>query len=65
MRVTQTLSSGLVIRQDFRDPVRFVFFDTGLYEWQYATHGGTMFVVRFGRSHYALNRKLGLKLIFL
>lgn len=57
MRVTQTLSSGLVIRQDFRDAVRFVFFDTGLDEWQYATHGGTMFVVRFGSSHYALTCK--------
>jgi Trypsin-like peptidase domain len=61
MRVTQTLASGLIIRQDFRDAVRFVFFDTGLAEWQYATHGGTMFVVRFGGSHYALTCKHVLK----
>lgn len=57
MRVTQTLASGLFIRQDFRDAVRFVFFDTGHDAWQYATHGGTMFVVRFGGSNYALTCK--------
>lgn len=35
MRITQTFSSGIIIvRQDFRDAVRFVFFDTGLEEWQ-------------------------------
>lgn len=28
MPVRQALASGLVIRQDFRDTVRFVFFDT-------------------------------------
>jgi hypothetical protein len=27
-RVTQTLASGTIIRQDFRTAVRFVFFDT-------------------------------------
>lgn len=54
MRVTQTLSSGLIVRQDFRDAVRFVFFETGLDYWQYATHGGTMFVVCFETSYYAI-----------
>lgn len=35
MRITQTFSSGIIIvRQDFRDAVRFVVFDTGLEEWQ-------------------------------
>jgi hypothetical protein len=29
MRVTQTLASGITIRQDFRTAARFVFFDTG------------------------------------
>ena len=57
MRVTQTLESGLVIRQDFRNAARFVFFDTGCQEYRYATCGGTMFVVRFCSSHYAITCK--------
>ena len=47
MRVTQTLASGTIIRQDFRTAARFVFFDTEDEHWQYATHGGTMFVVLY------------------
>ena len=53
-RVTQSLASGLTIRQDFREATRFVMFDTGLAEWQYATHGGTLFVVVFRGTPYAL-----------
>lgn len=53
-RVTQRLASGLTIRQDFRQAARFVLFDTGLSEWQYATHGGTLFVVSFRGRPYAL-----------
>lgn len=53
-RVTQSLASGLTIRQDFREATRFVMFDTGLPEWQYATHGGTLFVVVFRGTAYAL-----------
>jgi hypothetical protein len=45
VRVTQTLASGTIIRQQFRTAARFVFFDTGDEQWQYATHGGTMFIV--------------------
>jgi hypothetical protein len=54
MRVTQSLSSGLIIRQDFRTSARFVFFDTGYSDWQYATHGGTLFVVLYKGRPYAL-----------
>jgi hypothetical protein len=52
--VEQTLSSGLTIRQDFRDSVRFVVFETGVDEWKYATHGGTAFVVRFNGRYYGI-----------
>ncbi len=54
MRVTQTLASGTIIRQDFRHAARFVFFDTGNEQWQYATHGGTMFVVLYKGTLYGL-----------
>lgn len=47
MRIAQTLTSGILIRQDFRDSVRFVMFATGLEDWEYATYGGTAFVVSF------------------
>jgi hypothetical protein len=54
MRVVQTLSSGIVVRQDFRTAARFVFFDTGNEYWQYATHGGTMFIVLYKGKPYGL-----------
>ena len=53
-RVTQTLASGTIIRQDFRTATRFVFFDTGIAEWQWATDGGTLFVVGFRGKPYAI-----------
>jgi hypothetical protein len=53
-RVTQSLGSGLIIRQDYREATRFVMFDTGLPEWQYATHGGTLFVGVFRGMPYGL-----------
>lgn len=53
-RVTQTLASGTIIRQDFRTAVRFVFFDTGNEYWEYATHGGTLFVVLYKGTLYGL-----------
>jgi hypothetical protein len=53
-RVTQTLASGAIIRQDFRSATRFVFFDTGFAEWQWATDGGTLFVVGFRGKPYAI-----------
>jgi hypothetical protein len=53
-RVTQTLASGTIIRQDFGTATRFVFFDTGLEEWLYATDGGTMFVVAYKGRPYGL-----------
>jgi hypothetical protein len=47
MMRTQTLDSGLIIRQD-----RPVFFRTALEDFQYATHGGTLFLVSVrGRAH--------------
>lgn len=61
MRVTQTLASGVLIRQDFRTAARFVFFDTGLDEWTYATHGGTMFVVLYKGKPYGLTCRHVLK----
>lgn len=51
---TQTLDSGLIIRQDFTAAVRPVFFRTGLEEFQYATHGGTLFLVSFRGRVYGL-----------
>src|SRR6202008_2449447 len=53
-RVTQTLASGTIIRQDFRPATRFVFFDTGLEEWPYATHGGPLFVILYRGKPYGL-----------
>jgi len=50
---TQRLASGITVRQDFRDCVRMVFFDTGESAYQYATHGGTAFVVIFKGRPYA------------
>ena len=54
MRVSQTLTSGLTVRQDFRTASRFVFFDTGESEWQYGTHGGTLFIVLYKGVPYGL-----------
>lgn len=53
-RVEQTLSSGIHVRQDFRRSARLVLFDTGLDEWTYATHGGTLFVVALRGKPYGL-----------
>jgi hypothetical protein len=61
MRVTQTLASGTIIRQDFRTAARFVFFDTGDEQWQYATHGGTMFIVLYKAKPYGLTCRHVLK----
>jgi hypothetical protein len=54
MRATQKLASGLVVRQDIADAVRPVFFKTDFEEWLYATHGGTLFLIRFRGRVYAL-----------
>jgi hypothetical protein len=54
MRVSHRLASGLWIRQDYRDAVRFVMFDTGQPEWPYATHGGTAFVINVDGRCFAL-----------
>jgi hypothetical protein len=48
-----TLSSGIAVRQDFRDSVRMVFYETGCDGWRYASHGGTAFVVVFKGRPYA------------
>ena len=48
----QILSSGIAIQQDFRKATRFVMFQTGVAD--YATHGGTAFVVNYHYKPYAL-----------
>jgi trypsin-like peptidase len=52
LKRTQILASGVTVRQDFRDAVRMVFFDTGDPAWQYATHGGSAFLVNFQGRPY-------------
>lgn len=54
MKKTQTLKSGIKIRQDFRDSVRMVLFETPFDGWEYATDGGTIFVVNFRNQIYGL-----------
>ena len=54
MKRTQTLSSGLIVQQDFGNSIRPVFFETDLEEFMYATHGGTLFIVDFGGRAYGL-----------
>jgi hypothetical protein len=50
----QVLASGRTIQQDFRDAVRFVFFDTGVADYRYATHGGTAFIVNYCGKCYGV-----------
>jgi hypothetical protein len=54
MRRTQTLSSGTIIRQDFADAVRPVFFQTEYDDFLYATDGGTLFLVRYRGRDYGV-----------
>jgi hypothetical protein len=54
MLETQVLSSGLMIRQDFAEAVRPVFFQTEHDEFLYATHGGTLFLVSFRGRVYGV-----------
>src|SRR5712691_1250234 len=54
MKRTQSLSSGLIVRQDFGDAKRPVFFQTGHEDYLYATHGGTVFLVAFRGRVYGL-----------
>lgn len=54
MRRAQTLSSGLIVRQDIRNSVRPVFFETRYPEYPYATHGGTLFLINYRGRVYAL-----------
>ena len=61
MKRSQMLSSGLTVRQDFRDSVRFVMFETGYEGWEYATDGGTAFLVSFRGTIYALTCRHVLK----
>jgi len=53
-RREQVLASGITIRQDFRDAVRFVFFETGIEDHAYATHGGSAFIVNYRGRCYGL-----------
>jgi hypothetical protein len=54
VRVEQTLASGTIIRQNFKTATRFIFYDTGLEDWPYATLGGTLFVVLYRGKPYGL-----------
>jgi hypothetical protein len=60
-KTTQTLASGIIVQQEIRNAVRFVFFDTGLPEWAYATHGGTLFIVVYRGKPYGLTCRHVLK----
>lgn len=51
---SQILGSGLQIRQDFRDAIRPIFFQTDFEEFLYATHGGTLFIVSYRSQFFAL-----------
>ena len=42
------------MRQDFRDSVRFVMFETGFEGWEYATHGGTLFVASLNGKPFGI-----------
>ncbi len=53
----QTLVSGLMVRQDFRSSVRFVMFQTDIEECQYATEGGTLFLVNYHNRIYGVTAK--------
>ena len=46
-----------MVRQDFSAAVRAVFFQTELDEFQYATDGGTLFIVSFQGRYYGLTCK--------
>jgi hypothetical protein len=54
MTTSQVLASGITIRQDIRDAVRAVLFETGFEGWEYATHGGTMFIVNYEGRVYGV-----------
>lgn len=54
MKTTQTLASGTIVRQDFRESVRFVMFETDDKIWKYATHGGTAFIVYFQGKYFGI-----------
>jgi hypothetical protein len=57
----QTLASGLVIRQDFCEAARAIFYQTELADFLYATDGGTLFVVKYRGTLYGLTCKHVLK----
>jgi hypothetical protein len=57
MKRSQVLASGLIVRQDFSDAVRAIFFQTEYEEFPYATDGGTLFVINFRGRRYGLTCK--------
>ena len=54
MNRSQLLSTGATIPQDFKDCVRFVFFETGYEDWRHATHGGTAFIINLRGKVYGI-----------
>ena len=48
------LSSGITVTQDFRDCVRLVMFETESVGWEYATHGGTLFLVNINSQIFGV-----------
>lgn len=54
MKTAQILDSGIIISQDIKNSVRFVIYETGFTGWEYATHGGTLFIVSFKGRIYGV-----------
>jgi hypothetical protein len=61
MKVTQTLHSGTIVRQEFKDCARFVMFETDDPNWKYATHGGTIWLASYQGQVFGLTCKHILK----
>ncbi len=51
---TQTLSTGIIVRQNFHECSRPVLFVTGFEDFEYATGGGTLLVALFRDRYYAI-----------
>lgn len=54
LQFSQTLLSGITIRQNFFNSIRPVLFETDYTEYPYATSGGTLFIVVYKKIPYAI-----------
>lgn len=57
----QILRDGEVVRQNFRDAVRPIFYETGVDDFKYGTAGGTCFIVVFDGAVYGLTCRHAIK----